>query len=369
MANVLPMAKRVEVIAHLVEGAGIRPTSRITGVSKPAILSLLARIGEGCERLHDRLVRDLDIRSIQCDELWSFIQKKQARLTPEDDPEHGDAYTFIALAKASKLVIAYRTGKRDEENTDLFIADLRARLLTLPQLSTDGFQAYPMAIGQSFGGMVDYAIVQKTFPTSPRPEAGRYEPARNPLMQKRRVFGVPDMREAGTSHVERGNLTIRMQIRRFTRLCNGFSKKLDNHRAAVALHMAFYNFCRIHETIRCTPAMEAGIADRVWSVDELVAAALEEPEGEQPVKKPLALPHGAGTARQTSSGAWLRVVDGGQSSAAAPAPEPVEPPPVPAAPGGTVTETVVTVEPSGQLSLLDWRPKPREPKQLSLFGP
>jgi IS1 family transposase len=362
MANVLPMAKRVEVIAHLCEGAGIRPTSRLTGVSKPAILSLLARIGQGCERLHDRLVRDLDIRSIQCDELWSYVQKKQARLTPEDSPEHGDAYTFIALAKASKLEIAYRTGKRDEENTDAFIADLRARLLTVPQLFTDGFQAYPMAVGQSFGGMVDYAIVQKTFPSSPRPEAGRYEPARNPLMTKRRVFGVPDMREAGTSHVERGNLTIRMQIRRFTRLCNGFSKKLDNHRAAVSLHMAFYNFCRIHETIRCTPAMEAGIATSVWSVDELVAAALQEPEGDAPVKQPLGLNRDAGTARELPNGrGWLRVVDGGQRAVAAP----VEPPPAPE-PSPAAAAFAAPAEPV-QLDLLSWRAKPREPKQMSLF--
>jgi hypothetical protein len=211
--------------------------------------------------------------------------------------------------------------------------------------------------------MVDYAIVQKTYPTSPRPEAGRYEPARDPLMTKRRVFGVPDMREAGTSHVERGNLTIRMQIRRFTRLCNGFSKKLENHRAAVSLHMAFYTFCRIHETIRVTPAMEAGIADRVWSVDELVAAALEEPVGAAPVRKPLALNRDAGTARQLPNGAWLRAVPGGASPAVAPVEPPTEPSPAPVA----VAQEAAPQQGMKQLDLFAWRPKPREGEQLNLF--
>ncbi|WP_438043279.1 IS1 family transposase [Sorangium sp. So ce128] len=348
MAHVLPMAKRVEVVSHLVEGAGIRPTTRLTDVSKPAILSLLLRVGEGCERLHNRLVRDVDCVTVQVDEIWSYVHKKEARVQPGDSPEFGEAYTFVGMASASKLVIAYRVGKRDEENTTAFIKDLRARLVTIPQLYSDGWAPYVAAVGGAFAlaGSVDYAQVVKRYNRKARKDDDhRYEPPREPFITKTPVFGVPDMKRASTSHVERQNLTIRMHIRRFTRLCNGFSKRLPHHKAAVALHMAFYNFCRPHEALRVTPAMEAGLTDHVWSVEELVTAALSEAPGEPPKPKALKLPDppaGAPTspARALPNGrGFLRLVGSAPAAPVAPAPAP-EPPPA---------------------------PKPRRMKQLSLF--
>ncbi|XXU32015.1 IS1 family transposase [Sorangium sp. So ce887] len=328
------MAKRVEVVAHLVEGAGIRPTSRLTGVSQPAILSLL--------------LRDVDCRTIQVDEIWSYVQKKQSRVTDTDPAERGDAYTFVGMASASKLVISYRVGKRDEENTSAFITDLRARLVTVPQLYSDGWAPYVAAVGSSFAlaGSVDYAQVVKRYNRKVRKDDDhRYEPPREPFITKTPVFGVPDMKRASTSHIERQNLTIRMHIRRFTRLCNGFSKRLPHHKAAVALHMAFYNFCRPHEAHRVTPAMEAGLTDHVWSIEELVTAALAEASTEPPKPKALKLPElpaGAPTtpARALPNGrGFLRLV--GSVPAAPVAPTEPEPPPA---------------------------PKPRRGVQLSLFG-
>ncbi|WP_437598966.1 IS1 family transposase [Sorangium sp. So ce590] len=354
MAHVLPTAKRVEVVAHLVEGAGIRPTSRLTGVSQPAILSLLLRVGEGCEQLHNRLVRDVDCRTIQVDEIWSYVRKKQSRVTDTDPAERGDAYTFVGMASASKLVISYRVGKRDEENTSAFIADLHARLVTVPQLYSDGWAPYVAAVGSSFAlaGSVDYAQVVKRYNRKARKDDDhRYEPPREPFITKTPVFGVPDMNRASTSHIERQNLMIRMHIRRFTRLCNGFSKRLPHHKAAVALHMAFYNFCRPHEAHRVTPAMEAGLTDHVWSIEGLVTAALSEAPTEPPKPKPKALklpelPAGAPTtpARALPNGrGFLRLV--GSAPAAPVAPTEPEPPskPPPA-------------------------PKPRRGVQLSLFS-
>ncbi|WP_437624907.1 IS1 family transposase [Sorangium sp. So ce1151] len=338
MAHVLPMAKRVEVVAHLVEGAGIRPTSRLTGVSQPAILSLLLRVGDGCERLHNRLVRDVDCRTVQVDEIWSYVQKKQARVQPGDSPEVGEAYVFVGMASASKLVISYRVGKRDEENTRAFIADLRARLVTVPQLYLDGWQPYIAAVGDSFAGSVDYAQVVKNYSRKARRDDDhRYEPPRDPFITRTPVFGVPDVKRASTSHIERQNLTIRMHIRRFTRLCNGFSKRLPHHKAAVALHMMFYNFCRPHEAHRVTPAMEAGLADHVWSIEEIVTAALSEAPAEPPKPKALKLPEppaGAPTtpARALPNGrGFLRLVGSAPAAPVAPTePEPPsEPPPAP----------------------------------------
>ncbi|WP_437319751.1 IS1 family transposase [Sorangium sp. So ce385] len=344
MAHVLPMAKRVEVVAHLVEGAGIRPTSRLTSVSQPAILSLLLRVGEGCERLHNRLVRDVDCRTVQVDEIWSYVQKKQARVVPGDSPEVGEAYVFVGMASASKLVIAYRVGKRDEANTSAFIRDLRARLVTVPQLYSDGWVSYVAAVGASFPGSVDYAQVVKNYSRKARRDDDhRYEPPRDPFITRTPVFGVPDVKRASTSHVERQNLTIRMHIRRFTRLCNGFSKRLPHHKAAVALHMAFYNFCRPHEALRVTPAMEAGLTDHVWSIEELVAVALAETPTEPPTPKALKLPEQpagspAAPARALPNGrGFLRLVGSAPAAPVAPTPPaaskpeapPSEPPPKP----------------------------------------
>lgn len=366
----LPFEARVAVVSHLVEGNSVRATERLTGVTKKTILRMLADIGAGCDRLHDRIVRDLNITNIQIDEIWSYVQKKQARVTEEDDPTRGDAYTYFALARGAKLVIAYRVGKRDQATTDLFIADLRARLLTVPTMSTDGFAAYPIAIGQSFEA-VDYSVVQKNYSRSPRrvrdgqPSDHRYEPPRDPFITRTPVYGAPNMSQCSTSHVERANLTMRMQIRRFTRLCNGFSKKIENHVHAVALHFAYYNFCRIHESIRVTPAMEAGLTDHVWSVAELVRTALAEVPAEKPVKKPLALPKveaeaTAAPSRELPGGrGFLRLVSGG----AAPSPKPSPTTPTPASPAASASTATPIPTPAGLAAKA-----PRPPVQLSLFG-
>ena len=335
MANVLPLDKRVNVVRHLVEGASVRSTSRLTDVSLPTVLSTLLRMGEGCGYLHNALVRDLDIREIEADEIWSYIHKKQARVTAEDPVEFGDAYTFLALARTKKLIVSYHVGKRDEQSTRAFVADLRARLVTIPEVSTDGWQSYPLAIGQSFGGSVDHAVIQKNYSRKGRPDGQkhdhRYEPPRDPFITKKTAHGAPNLDRASTSHVERANLTVRMHVRRFTRLCNGFSKKIENHRAAVSLHVAWYNFCRVHESLRVTPAMEAGITDHVWSVQELVERALAAEPCAPPEPKKLAPSAPApgekpNTARELPNGrGWLRVVDGGKGKPSE-APKPPTPP-------------------------------------------
>lgn len=319
--SVLSHEARVRVAEHLVEGSSIASTVRLTDVSKPTVLALLLRLGTGCGYLHNRLVRGLECAHIELDEMWSYIHKKQRRVKETDPQEWGDAYTYVAITTASRLVVAYHVGKRDEENTKAFIVDLRARLVTIPQLSTDGWPSYPIAIGASFGeNGVDYAMVIKDFKRKAvLDDEVRYEPPRCPKVTKHRIFGEPDIKRATTSHAEAQNRTMRMHIRRLTRLVNGFSRKLVNHRAAVQLHFAWYNLVRIHESLRVTPAMEAGITNHVWSVSELVEAALAaEPVG-PPVREPLALPVAvpgevAPTARELPNGrGHLRVIQGGQA--------------------------------------------------------
>ena len=394
--NVLPLAKRAEVIAHLCEGAGIRPTCRLTDVSKPAVLSLLLKVGAGCDRLHDRLVRDLDIREIQADEIWSYVQKKQARVQPGDDPTWGDCYTFLGVARVQKLIVSYRVGKRCEADTRAFIADLRARLVTVPQLSTDAFAPYRAAVGDHFEA-VEYGQVVKNYSRSPRrvrdgqPSDHRYEPPRDPFITRTPVYGSPDMSRLSTSHVERLNLDVRMSTRRHTRLSNGFSRSLPHHTAQVSVWVAFHNFCKIHGALRVTPAMEAGITDHVWTVEELVdraLAAAAEPVA-KPERKPLRLPETpaevpaepaapavkAPTVRALPNGrGFLRVVPSG-GEAPTPAPDPKPAPTPPAAPAAPVPATApaasaapaLVVDEHGQIDLFSWHPKPRPPVQMSLW--
>ncbi|MRG91591.1 IS1 family transposase [Polyangium spumosum] len=371
MANVLPIEKRTDVVKHLVEGASVRSTSRLTDVSLPTVLSTLVRVGTGCDNLHNLFVRDLDIREIELDEIWSYVQKKQARVTAEDPAEFGDAYAYLAMSRTKKLLVSYRVGKRDEANTKAFVADLRARLVTIPELSTDGWQSYPVAVGQSFGGAVDHAVIQKNYSKKGRregPADHRYEPPRDPFITKKTAHGAPNLDRASTSHVERANLTVRMHVRRFTRLCNGFSKKIENHRAAVSLHVAWYNFCRVHESLRVTPAMEAGITDHVWSVQELVERALAAEPCAPPEPKKLAPPapgEKQGAARELPNGkGWLRALPGGKGkpSTVPRAPTPPAAPPARVVTGETPREAL---PPRGtQLDLFAWRPRER---QLPLF--
>mgnify|MGYP001583860209 CR=1 FL=1 len=275
MANHLPRDKQIQILTMLVEGCSVRSASRMTGAHVGTILRLLARVGEGAWKVHDRVVRDVRTADVQLDEVWAFVGCKQRRLPVGEDSERGDNYTFVALDRDSKLAVTYRTGKRDGRTAGLFMADLRRRIAAgvRPQLSSDGFDAYPGAIETAFGADVDYGQVIKDFGVEDAGR-GRYSPPKVFSTEVRAVMGRPDLRRICTSHVERSNLSVRMACRRLTRLTNGFSKKLRPLRAAVSLWFAYYNLCRPHQTLRVTPAMAAGVTDRVWSVGDLMDAAL-----------------------------------------------------------------------------------------------
>ncbi|MGH6796720.1 MAG: transposase, partial [Methylocella sp.] len=274
----------------------VRATERLTGVNRGTILSLGVRVGQGCAVLHDRLMRDLNVTRIELDEAWSFVAKKQARLTPQDGTDKGDQYVFLAIAGTAKAILSYCVGKRNQEHTSAFVADLRARVLGAPEISSDGWNCYPGAIDDAFGIDVNYGQIEKHYGVQVGvvEAARRYSPAQVVAVSKRRVVGHP--RHISTSYIERQNLTIRMQQRRFTRLTNAFSKKLENHEAAVALYVSHYNFCRVHETLRVTPAMQLGVTDHIWSIGELVDAAMNNE-----------VPESAGR-----KAAPFRVIDGGK---------------------------------------------------------
>jgi IS1 family transposase len=274
MANVLPRSKQLAVLSALVEGVSVRGTARLTGVSIETILSLLLRVGSGCAALMNDRMRDLPCERLEIDELWAFVGKKQRHVTDEDDASRvGDTWTYVAIDAITKLVPCFLTGKRNVETTNAFIADLALRLRYRVQISTDGLRMYANAIGQSFGSQVDYATIVKEYESEPA-GAGRYSPPKVTATAKTPIFGSPVEELVSTSFVERQNLTMRMQIRRFTRLTNAHSKKLENHGAAIALHFAHYNFARIHSSLRVTPAMAARISSTAWSMDELLDAAL-----------------------------------------------------------------------------------------------
>lgn len=295
MANVLPFKTRCDIAAHLVDGSSINATERLVKASKKTILRFLLLLGDGCARLHDRLVRRIAASDVEMDEIWSFVQKKQHRCGPNDPSEWGDNYTFVGMGRASRLVISYLTGPRDGTSAYVFAHDLKQRVVTLPgrvQFSSDGFQPYIPAMRAAFGLRVDYGQVVKQYSAKQRDDH-RYEPPRDAdFIRKTPIFGVPRFERMSTSLVERQNLTIRMHVRRLTRLCNGFSKKRRNHGAAMALHFAWYNFVRIHESLRATPAMVAGLCDHVWEIEELVERALSEPMPEPAPLAPVPSPEG-----------------------------------------------------------------------------
>ena len=233
----------------------------------------MVSVGEGCERIMDETMRNHACKHIEVDEIWSFVGKKQRHLTAEDDKSRlGDKWTFIAIDADTKLVPCYRVGQRTTRDARAFIADLESRLSNRVQLSSDGLTAYVEAVETAFGGNADYAQIVK----SSEAEAigtGRYSPPEVVATERSVITGSPDSSRVSTSYVERQNLTMRMSMRRFTRLTNGFSKKLENLKAAVALHFAHYNFVGVHRTLRVTPAMEAGVADRLWTIGNLLEAA------------------------------------------------------------------------------------------------
>ncbi len=270
MANILKPDTQAGVLRCLVDGSSVRAAERMTGVHRDTILRLMLRVGGRCEWLMDGTLRDLSCKRIQVDEIWSFVGKKQRHLRSGDDSSRlGDTWTFVAIDADTKLIPSYRVGKRDLPTATAFLNDLSSRLRNRVQLSSDALAAYVDASERSFGTGVDYGQIVKWYEGEPV-GPGRYSPPHVVGAERSIVAGSPDPAYISTSFVERQNLTMRMQIRRFTRLTNAFSKKLENLKAAVALHFAYYNFCRIHQTLRITPAMAAEVTDRVWGVDDLL---------------------------------------------------------------------------------------------------
>jgi IS1 family transposase len=270
--NRLNDAKRAQVVAALVEGNSIRATVRMTGVAKNTIVKLLMQLGAACSEYQDRTLRNLKLKRIQCDEIWSFIYAKQKNVRPSmlEHGHAGDVWTWVAIDAETKLVPSWMVGGRDAGTAKTFIGDLASRLATEVQLTTDGHKAYLDAVEDAFGCGVDYAMLIKLYGNEPETEV-RYSPAQCIGTRTEIIMGRPDAEHISTSYVERQNLTMRMCMRRFTRLTNAFSRKIENHAAAVALHYMHYNFCRIHQTLRVTPAMEAGVTDHVWSIEEVIA--------------------------------------------------------------------------------------------------
>jgi IS1 family transposase len=269
------MDKRITILAAMIEGNSIRSTERMTGVHRDTIMRLVTRTGEQCGMFLDNRIRNIRSERVQADEIWTFVFKKQSRfLAGAADPEMGDQYVFVGLDADTKLVISHLVGKRDAASTYYFIRDLRERVITHIQLTTDGFSPYVRAVEDNFAGDVDYAQLVKVYGRPPAGAGGRgwYAAAKFMAAIPTPVTGRPQAQGISTSYVERQNLTMRMQMRRFTRLTNAFSKKLENLKASVSLHFAYYNFVRVHQTLRITPAMAAGLTGHVWELGELLEA-------------------------------------------------------------------------------------------------
>jgi len=271
--NKLSISERAKIIGCLVEGNSLRATSRMTGMAFNTVLKLVADAGRACSAYQDRAFRNLNCKRIQCDETWAFVYAKDKNL-----PEHlrgkqgvGSVWTWLALDPDTKLVPCWYVSTRDASAAYHFIHDLKGRLANRVQLTTDGHKAYLTAVEDAFGAEVDYAMLQKIYGVAPQEGEVRYSPAVCMGAKKAVISGMPDYQHISTSHTERQNLTMRMSMRRFTRLTNGYSKKVENHEAAVALHYMYYNFGRIHQSLRVTPAMEAGISDHVWTLEEIAA--------------------------------------------------------------------------------------------------
>jgi len=271
--NRLPDEKQAAILSAHIEGMSIRSIERMTGVHRDTVMRLITSAGEQCAAFLDVRIHGIRSRRVQMDEIWTFVFKKQARLTITDDETvRGDQYVFVGMDADTKLVISHLVGKRDATTAFYVVQDLQKRLANRVQLTTDGFRPYLTAVEDTFGADIDYAMLVKMYGTTKGDEGPAwYGPAHVTAAMPVRVTGEPDMRYVSTSHIERQNLTMRMRMRRFTRLTNGFSKKLANLKAQVALHFAHYNFCRIHQTLRVTPAMEAGLTDHVWDFSELLA--------------------------------------------------------------------------------------------------
>ena len=285
MNRISPEARKA-VIAALSEGNSLHATSRMTGVARNTVSKLLVDLGIVCSTYQDKVMRDLSCQRIECDEIWSFCYAKQKNVPVEKrgEPGFGDVWTWVALDADTKLVPTYRVGTHGLADAHAFIGDLAQRLASRVQLTTDGNTAYLNAIRASFGEEVDYAMIVKLYGPDPAEKNRRYSPAICTSVVPTRVIGNPDPELISTSYIERQNLTMRMSMRRFTRLTNAFSKKVENLAAAVSLHFMVYNFCRVHKTLSTTPAVAAGVADHVWKIDEIVAL-LDEAERAVPITR------------------------------------------------------------------------------------
>ncbi len=268
--NKLSTAKRVAVVSALVEGCSIRSTVRMTGVSKNTIAKLLLELGAACTKYQDATLRNLPCKRLQCDEIWSYVGGKDKNLSSEKREQGlGSVWTWTAIDADTKLIASWLVGSRDAGSAYEFMQDVASRLRNRVQLTTDGHKPYLAAVEDAFGADIDYAMLVKIYGAEAGSET-RYSPAVCIGCKTETITGDPDPKHINTSFVERQNLTMRMSMRRFTRLTNAFSKKVENHAAAIALYFMYYNFGRVHQTLRVTPAMEAGVTTHVWSVAEIV---------------------------------------------------------------------------------------------------
>jgi IS1 family transposase len=269
--NKLSKEKRVQIINALVEGNSLRATARMCDVAFNTVLKFLPEIGKACQEYQDKTLRNLTSKRIQCDEIWSFCYAKEKNVPEEMKGKFGvgDVWTWVALDADTKLVPSWLVGKRDAGYAFQFMSDLAARLANRVQLSTDGHKSYLTAVEDVFGADIDYAQIVKIYGTEQEIGEVRYSPPKCLGARKQEISGNPDQRHVSTSYIERQNLTMRMNMRRFTRLTNAFSKKIENHCYSLALHYMHYNFCRIHKSLRVTPAMEAGVSKHVWSTEEI----------------------------------------------------------------------------------------------------
>ena len=270
--NKLSTEKRSQVVAALVEGNSIRATVRMTGVSKNTITKLLTELGAKCAEYLDKALVNLNCKRIECDEIWSFCYAKEKNVPEQFRGAfgYGDVWTWTAMDAESKLIVSWLVGGRDAGTAYSFMDDLAKRLAHRVQLTTDGHRAYLSAVEEAFGSEIDYAMLVKLYGANDEKDT-RYSPPECISCREVEISGRPDPKYISTSHVERQNLTMRMHMRRFTRLTNAFSKKIENHIASIAIHYMHYNFCRVHSSLRVTPAMEAGIADHVWTIDEMLS--------------------------------------------------------------------------------------------------
>jgi IS1 family transposase len=272
MANVLNTDKQIVIISALAEGSSIRAIERMTGVHRDTIMRLGVRVGEGCTALLDSKMRNLSCSRLEIDEIWGFIGKKEPHVRPGDDPQLGNVWTFCAIDAETKLVPAFRVGDRTQKSTSAFLCDVAARMRNRIQLSTDSLGTYRNAVEASFGIDMDYGQIVKVYGHEDSGEQRHYSPPEVIGSEKTIIQGLPDYDLISTSYIERLNATTRLHMRRLTRLTLAFSKKLENFRAAVGLHFAYYNFCRRHNTLRMTPAMAAGVESTFWTVADLLEA-------------------------------------------------------------------------------------------------